>query len=94
MAQLANFPARITLYDLLRISKSIRDAIREALANAEVFVTQISATCEEEDDSHCHHTSKQFSCIIFIPEDMQVKGKHDGPLYYTGYIKLSDVSRI
>jgi len=34
------------------------------------------------------------SCITFTPEDMQVKGKHDRPLYYTGYIGSSEVSRI
>ena len=37
LAQLANIPARITLYELLRLSKSTREALREALADAEVF---------------------------------------------------------
>jgi len=40
LAQLANVPARITLYELMRLSKSTRDALREALADAEVFVTR------------------------------------------------------
>jgi len=92
--QLANIPARITLYELLRLSTSTRDTLREELADAEVFITQILATCEEKDDNHCHHTSKQFSCITFTPEDMQVKGKHDILLFYTGYIRSSDVSYI
>src|SRR3954470_6382283 len=39
--QLANIPARITLYELLKLSKSTREALREVLANAEVFVTQL-----------------------------------------------------
>ena len=39
LAQLANIPARITLYELLRLSKSTREALREALADAEVFMT-------------------------------------------------------
>src|SRR3954463_1652169 len=39
--QLANIPARITLYELLKLSKSTREALREALADAEVFVTQL-----------------------------------------------------
>ena len=64
------------------------------LADAEVFVTQIPTTCEEKDDSHCHHTSKQLLCITFTLEDMQVKGKQDISLYYTGYIGSSEVSRI
>jgi len=38
LAQLANIPARITLYELLRLSKSIREALREALADAEAFM--------------------------------------------------------
>jgi len=55
---------------------------------------QIPAICGEEDDNHCHHTSKQFPCITCTPEDMQVKGKYNRPLYYTGYIGSSEVSRI
>jgi len=60
MALLANIPARITFCELLRFSKSIRDVLREALADAEVFMIRISAICGEEDDNHFHHTSKQF----------------------------------
>jgi len=94
MAQLANISTQITLYEFLRLSKNTREASREALADAEVFVTLILVICGEEDDNHCHHTSKQFFCITFTPEDMQVKEKHDSPLYYTGYIGSSEVSRI
>ena len=36
LAQLANIPVRITLYELLRLLKSTREALKEALANAEV----------------------------------------------------------
>src|SRR3954465_11087374 len=39
--QLAYIPARITIYELLKLSKSTREALREALADAEVFVTQL-----------------------------------------------------
>ena len=47
--QLANIPARITLYELLKLSKPTREALREALADAEVFVTQlpIGSTIDE-----------------------------------------------
>jgi len=38
LTQLANIPARITLYELLRLSKSTREALSEALADAEVFM--------------------------------------------------------
>jgi len=61
LAQLANIPTRITLYDLLKLFKSTRDALRKALADAEVFITQIPATCQEKDDNHCHHASSSFS---------------------------------
>jgi len=91
LAQLANIPTRITLYELLKLFKSTRDALKEALTDAEIFVTQIPAIYEEEDDNYCHHTSEQFSCVTFTPEDMQVKGKHDRPLYYIGYIGSSEV---
>ena len=40
LAQLANIPTRITFYELLRYFKSTRDALREALADAKIFVTQ------------------------------------------------------
>ena len=43
LAQLVNIPARITLYELLRLSKSTREALREALTDAEVFIAQIPA---------------------------------------------------
>jgi len=94
MAQLANIPARITLYELLGLSKFTRDALREALADAEIFMTQIPTMCAKKDDNHCHHTSKQFPCITFTQENMQVKEKHDRPLYYTRYIRSSEMSRI
>ena len=57
-------------------------------------MTQILAMYREEDDGHCHHTSKQFPYITFNPEDMQVKRKHDRTLYFIGYIGSSKVSRI
>jgi len=38
LAQLANIPARITLYELLRLSNSTREALREDLADAEAFM--------------------------------------------------------
>jgi len=38
LTQLANIPIRITLYELLRLSKSIREALSEAPADVEVFM--------------------------------------------------------
>ena len=39
LAQLDNIPTQITLYELLRLFKSTKDALREALADAEIFMT-------------------------------------------------------
>ena len=91
LAQLANIPVRITLYELLRLSKSTREALQEALANAEVFMTQLPKEGDVED---CLHASQNIPCITFTAEDMQVKGKHDRPLYFAGYIGSSEVNRI
>ena len=46
LAQLANIPARITLYELLRLLKSTREALIEALADSEIFTAQIPAVRE------------------------------------------------
>ena len=79
LAQLANITARITLYELLRLSKSIREALREALADAEVFMAQIPAEPHEEQEEDCLHASQHIPCITFTLGDMQVKQKHDRP---------------
>ena len=94
LAQLANITTKITVYVLLRLSKSTREALREALADAEAFMTKIPAKQEEEDEENCLHTSHHFPCITFTPNDMQVKGKYDRPIYFTGYIGSSEVSCI
>jgi len=77
LTQLANIPARITLYELLRLSKSTREALRETLDNAEVFMTQVPAGSLEEDVEDCLHASQNSPYITFTSDDMQVKGKHD-----------------
>ena len=53
--------------------------MREALADAEVFMAQIPAGPQEEDN--CLHASQDAPCITFMLNDLQVKGKHDRPLY-------------
>src|SRR3954468_22631997 len=91
--QLANIPARITLYELLKLSKSTRKALREALADAKVFVTQlpIGSTIDEP---HSLSISCVLTNIIFTPEDMQVQGRHARPLYFTGYIGSMEITCI
>src|SRR5204863_2064297 len=91
--QLANIPARITLYELLKLSKSTREALKEALADAKVFVTQlpIGSTIDEP---HSLNVSCVPTDIVFTPEDMQVQGRHARPLYFTGYIGSTEITRI
>ena len=57
-------------------------------------MAQILAGPQEEDEEDCLHASHNAPCITFMSDDMQVKGKHDQPLYFTGYIGSSEVSRI
>jgi len=66
LAQLTNIPSRITLYELLRLSKSTREALREALADAEVFIAQISVGPQEE-----------MKNTAFIPLKMPLHHLHD-----------------
>src|SRR4051812_39707611 len=91
--QLANIPARITLYELLKLSKLTREALREALTDAEVFVAQlpIGSTIDEP---HILSISCVLTNIVFTPEDMQVQGRHVRPLYFTGYIGSTEITRI
>ena len=56
VTQLANIPARIILYELLRLSKSTREALREALADVEAFMAHILVKPEEKDEENCLHT--------------------------------------
>jgi len=43
LAQQANIPVRITLYELMRLSKLTREDLRETLTDSEVFMAQILA---------------------------------------------------
>ncbi|ONK72755.1 uncharacterized protein A4U43_C04F22830 [Asparagus officinalis] len=97
MVQLANIPARITLYELLKLSKTTREALIEALKNTESFITQVTLIPEASEDQsclQCLQAAGSLPCISFTQEDMQVKHKHDRPLYYTGYIRSSEISRV
>src|SRR4051812_40106806 len=78
--QLANIPARITLYELLRLSKSTREALREALADAEVFVTQlpIGSTIDEP---HSLNVSCVPTNIVFTQKTCKFRA--DTPDPYT-----------
>jgi len=49
-------------------------------------MARIPAEPEEKDEEDCLHISQHAPCITFMPDDMQVKGKHDRPMYFTGHI--------
>ena len=84
----------ITLYEPLRLSKSTREALRESVADTEALMAWVLAEPQKEDEEDCLHTSQHAPYIIFAPDDMHVRGKHDRPLYFTGYIGSSEVRRI
>jgi len=94
LAQLVNIPDMIALYKLLRLFKSTKEALGEGLADVEAFMAWIPAKPKEKDEENCLHASQYVPCITFTPYDMQVKEKHDRPLYFTGYIVSSEVSHI
>jgi len=98
LAQLANIPARITIYELLRLSKETWEALRDALANSESFLTYMPEISKDDTQSscpECHHVQSKVPAITFSAEDMLLKdNKHDRPLYYTGYIGSTCIERV
>ena len=98
LAQLANIPARITIHELLRLSKEIREALKDALANSESFLTCMSEVPRDDSQlycSECHHLQSKVPAIVFTAEDMLLKdNKHDRPLYYTRYIGSTCIERV
>ena len=98
MAQLANSLARITIHELLRLSKETREALRDALANSESFLTymlEIPKGDTQPSCPECHHVQPKVPAITFTAEDMLLKdNRHDRPLYYTGYIGSTCIERV
>jgi len=86
LAQLANILARITLYKLLRLSKSTREALREVLVDAEAFMARILAKPEKEDEENCLHAFQHVPCITFTPDDMRSRGNMIGPCISQGIL--------
>src|SRR3954464_11325970 len=76
LKQLAQILAWITLLELLKLSKATREALREALANADTFATHIFT-------KEALTAINRANSISFLDEDLQVRGMHDRPLYFT-----------
>jgi len=81
LAQLANIPARITIHELLRLSKEKREALRDALANSESFLThmpEIPKGDTQPSCPECHHVQSKVPAITFTAEDILLKdNKYD-----------------
>lgn len=60
------------------------------LADAKVFLTQILPGLPEEEQQSLYVSTR----ITFSPEDIHVLGKHDRPLYFTGYLGSTDLNHI
>lgn len=73
----------------------MRDALREVLADFELFLSQIPLPKEVECyHCQCHHVLALPS-ITFTFDDMLVKSSdHNWPLYYTGYIGTTKIEKI
>lgn len=91
--QLANIPTRITLYELLHLSKPTREALREALADTKILMTQVP-THPPVGELQSLHVSQTTTNIVFTPEDMQIKREHDRPLYFTSYSGSTEIACI
>jgi len=68
LAQLANIPARITIQELLRLSKEIREALRDALADSESFLTYMQEVSQDDIQplyTECHHIQLKIPAIAF-----------------------------
>ena len=79
LTQLANVPSRITLHELLRLSKEIIEALRDALADAESFLTQVPSIPLDDNGApcpQCHLVQQQVPYITFTLENMLLKDNH------------------
>jgi len=55
LAQLANIPAHITLHELLCLFQETREALKDALADSESFLTQVPSIPADDSETTCSH---------------------------------------
>jgi len=53
LAHLAYIPAQITIYELLRLLKETREALKDALVNSELFLTHMSEASKDDSQLLC-----------------------------------------
>lgn len=80
-------------YDLGHHTKKARDALREVLADSEMFLIKVPQPTNEEYYC-CHHVSSSPSITISLADMLVKNPNHDRPLYNTGYIIFIKVERI
>ena len=68
------------------------------MADSESFLTHISETPEDDNQtlcSECRHIQSKIPAITFTAEEMLLKdNKHNRPLYYTEYISLTCIKKV
>ena len=77
---------RITILELLRLLKETREALRDALANSESFLTCMPEIPNDDAQSpcpECHHVQSKVPAVTFTAEDMLLKDNKHDRLYTT-----------
>lgn len=81
---------RVSLHGLLKLSLTTREALREVLADAEIFITQLAEPSQQE----VLQIGERHNLITFSYEDMLICGMHERPLYLIGCIGSSQINHI
>src|SRR3954469_13701684 len=92
LKQLAQIPARIMLLELLKLSRATREALREALADADTFVTHVFT-------KETLTAINRANAISFSNEDLQGSALSIMPLRIMNYLmihrsRLSNTNKI
>lgn len=101
LEHLAHVPARISLYDLLRLSPEIRKSVITALSDPEKYAPHVHRVEMKKKGQNkvcevCQSTrGKLASTITFTKEEMLLGDmKHNRPLYFTAYIGEIKLPRV
>lgn len=71
LAQLTNILARITFYELLKLSKETREAFMEALEDVEIFLSEYPPSMPQE-EIESFQVSQHSARNTFFLEDKQI----------------------
>ncbi|PON60504.1 LOW QUALITY PROTEIN: hypothetical protein TorRG33x02_284680 [Trema orientale] len=91
LAHLKHIPALLSVYDALQMSPELRNALVVALTSPEFFKEKIESIGEKQKS----YSASCLACITFDDEDHQLGAAwHNRPLYVTGLVADTRVSRI